>query len=484
MEGAIPSGTVYTRGAPPPLPVSVPSRTPAGASFPERIATAGNVPVCIDPTLLVRSRRHSIAWPTRGPRPSPRRRPAPRPGEPGGRLGPDRGARRAGHRPAGRDPPRGGRHRRVGRAGRAGQRRHRRRRPVLAGAAAGHPRGDLHARRVRAAAGRGSADGGEPADPRRDAHARGHRGGGRRGGGHPPSRLPDSPRARARGRVGDRRRRSRRPRGGLDGRRPQRAPRLGDPGGRHHQPLPAEPALPRLHRLAAPGAAAGHRGVPERGAHQRAVRRHRAVRPVPAVRDRPGAAQRRRRPHLRAERARRRPRPRSQERVRQRGIPRRDLRRVVRALHGHRRVRRQPRGLGLLHGGDALLGRGMARRLAVRGHAGLRRRRVPGRGGGRRPQLHLRRHQPDRERRRPGGAARRRPVRGVHLPRPDRQPARVRAGPRQRRGLRHVVGAGDGLLPRPRPPHPERRRGGVRGVRGRRPAGGGPGADALFRRRR
>ena len=450
------------------------------------LGARGMYPYGISPRSPARRPPPATTRPVRDSRPPPRRGPSP-PGtrRPTGRQRPDRGTRRARHRRAGCGAAGRDGHRRLAGTGRAGHRSHRRRRRVRPGPGARRLRGDLHAGRIRPpATRRREPDGGEPARPRRDVDPRGDRGGSRRGGRHPPSRLPDPPRAPARGRLGDRRRRSRRPRVGLDGRRPQRAPRLGDPGGCDHEPLPAEPALPRLHRLAAPGPAPGHRRVPERGAHQRAVRRHRAVRPLPAVRNRPDAAQRRRRPHLRAERPGRRPRPRSQERLRQRGIPRRDLRRVVRALHRHRRVRRQPRGLGVLRRRLAFLGRGMARRFAVRGHPGLRRRRLPGRRGGRRPQLHLRRHQPDRERRRPGGAARHRPLGGVHLPRQDRQPARVRAGPRQRRGLRHLVGAGDGLLPRPRPPHPERRRGGVRGVRGRRPAGGGPGPDALFRRRR
>ena len=64
------------------------------------------------------------------------------------------------------------------------------------------------------------------------------------------------------------------------------------------------------------------------------------------------------------------------------GFPRRGVRRIVRALHRHRRVRRQPRRVGVLRGCDALLGNGMARRLSVRGHAGLRRRRIPRRIGG------------------------------------------------------------------------------------------------------
>ena len=65
------------------------------------------------------------------------------------------------------------------------------------------------------------------------------------------------------------------------------------------------------------------------------------------------------------------PRPRPQERIRQHGIPR-EISGGSFGATPPRRVRRQPRTMGVLRRRLALLGRGMAGRLAVRGHPGLR----------------------------------------------------------------------------------------------------------------
>ena len=139
-------------------------------------------------------------------------------------------------------------------------------------------------------------------------------------------------------------------------RRAQRAAGRRQPQPGAEQPAAARPAVPRLHRFAAARLAARARRLPERRAHQRAVRRRGAVGLDARVRDRRAAALAGREPDLRLERARRQLGAADEGRLSRSGLSRRGARRLVRALPRDRRVRRARIGDWALYAGVSAFG--------------------------------------------------------------------------------------------------------------------------------